>query len=60
MRQLEGKGHVGGESKGAAVAPEKYLETGMLPEKTNFARPKWEYMAYKVAGFLLNGVFLEL
>lgn len=25
--------------KGVAVAPEKYLETGMHPEKTNFAGP---------------------
>lgn len=25
----------GEKAKGAAVAPEKYLETGLLPEKTN-------------------------
>lgn len=25
----------GEKAKGAAVAPEKYLETGMLPEKTH-------------------------
>ena len=36
----ERKEHMGEESKGVSTVPEKYLEIGLHPEKTNVAEPK--------------------